>query len=217
MIKERHAAAMTDWRETRRQSAREAIVDAAWDLVHEEGLAALSLRDLASRAGITTPTVYAYFDSKHAIYDAMFGRAAAEFADWMAKPHEVTEPTAVLVAVAHRFVEFCTSDIARYELLFQRTMPEFEPSVESYAPAVRALDAARASLALIGITQPRHLDLLTALLSGLVNQQLSNEPGGDRWTRLIEEAVTMFLNHCEPTRLPRQAKPHSSRTKGARS
>jgi hypothetical protein len=34
---------------------------------------------------------------------------------------------------------------------------------------------------------------------------------------LIEEAVTMFLTHCEPTRFPRRAKPRSSRTKGARS
>src|ERR1035438_8682924 len=62
-----------DWREGRRRSARDAIVRAAWTLVDEEGLAGLSLRDLARRAGITTPTVYAYFESKSAIYDAMFG------------------------------------------------------------------------------------------------------------------------------------------------
>ena len=206
---------MSDWRETRRQSARDAIVDAAWRLVHEEGLAALSLRDLASRAGITTPTVYAYFDSKHAIYDAMFGRAATEFADCMAKPLDATEPAAVLVAAAHRFVEFCTNDVARYQLLFQRTIPEFQPSAESYAPAVLALDTARKRLALIGITQPRHLDLWTALLSGLVDQQVSNDPGGARWTRLIEEAVTMFLAHCQSTRRTPRAKPRLSRTKGA--
>ncbi len=217
MVKVQQAKTTTDWRETRRQSARGAIVDAAWDLVHEEGLAALSLRDLASRAGITTPTVYAYFDSKHAIYDAMFGRAATEFADWMSGPVEAKEPAALLAAKAHRFVEFCTNDVARYQLLFQRTIPEFEPSAESYAPAVRALDGARNGLALIGITQPRHLDLWTALLSGLVDQQISNDPGGDRWTCLIEDAVSMFLAHCEPTRSTRKATPRLSRTRGARS
>ena len=217
MIKERHAAAMTDWRETRRQSAREAIVDAAWDLVHEEGLAALSLRDLAGRAGITTPTVYAYFDSKDGIYDAMFGRAATEFADWIAKPLEATEPKAVLVEKAERFVQFCTDDVTRYQLLFQRTIPGFEPSAESYEPAVRALDEAQKGLALIGITRPKQLDLWTALLSGLVAQQVSNDPGGDRWTRLIEEAVTMFLAHCQSTVSKPKAKPRVTRLKGARS
>ena len=217
MVKTRQATATTDWREARRESARGAIVDAAWDLVHEEGLAALSLRDLAGRAGITTPTVYAYFDSKHAIYDAMFGRAATEFADWIDRPLEATESAAVLVALAQRFVEFCTTDVARYQLLFQRTIPQFEPSAESYAPAVRALDTTRKRLALCGITQPRHLDMWTALISGLVDQQVSNDPGGDRWTRLIEEAVTMFLAHCEPSRPTRKAASRSFRTKGARS
>jgi hypothetical protein len=147
----------------------------------------------------------------------MFGRAATEFAVWMATPVEATEPSAVLEATAHRFVEFCTNDVARYQLLFQRTIPEFEPSAESYAPAVRALDMARKCLALSGITQAGQLDLWTALLSGLVGQQISNDPGGDRWTRLIEEAVTMFLAHCDSTRSTRKATPRLSRTKEARS
>jgi AcrR family transcriptional regulator len=216
MVKARQAT-VSDWRETRRQSARDAIVDAAWRLVHEEGLAALSLRDLASRAGITTPTVYAYFDSKNAIYDAMFGRAASEFADWIAKPLDAIEPEAVLVAKAQRFVEFCTDDVARYQLLFQRTIPEFEPSAESYAPALRALDMARKSLAGIGITQSSHLDLWTALLTGLVDQQVSNDPGGDRWTRLIEDAVSMFIAHCESTRPTRKATSRPSPIRGGRS
>jgi len=98
----------TDWREGRRRSARDAIIRAAWTLVGVEGLAGLSLRDLARQAGITTPTVYAYFESKNAIYDAMFGQAATEFADRMAKSVDGDEPQEILVGYAHRFVEFCT-------------------------------------------------------------------------------------------------------------
>ena len=209
--------ASVDWREARRRSARDAIVEAAWELVHEEGLAALSLRELAGRAGITTPTVYAYFDSKNAIYDAMFGRAATEFADRMTQPFDLADPHARLVASARRFVEFCTSDVARYQLLFQRTIRDFAPSAESYAPAVRALDTARERLALNGITQPRYLDLWTAMLNGLVDQQVSNDPGGTRWTRLIEEAVTMFLTHCQSAPAARRPKSKSSPTIGSRS
>ena len=190
-------------------------MDAAWELVHEEGLAALSLRVLAGRAGITTPTVYAYFDSKQAIYDAMFGRAATEFADRMTEPYDETDPAALLVASVHRFVEFCTTDFARYQLLFQRTIADFEPSPESYAPAVRALDAARECLALNGVTESQHVDLWTALTTGLVDQQVSNDPGGDRWTRLIEEAVVMFVAHCRPGPPTRSSRPKPS-NRGAR-
>lgn len=211
------SSASVEWREARRQSARDAIVDAAWKLARDEGIAALSLRDLAKRAGITTPTVYAYFDSKNAIYDAMFGRAAAEFADQMTQPYDSEDPRGVLAEGLRRFVEFCTNDVARHQLLFQRTIPGFEPTAEAFAPAVRALDAARDRLALNGVTDPRHVDMWTALTTGLVDQQISNDPGGDRWTRLIDDFVTMFLAHCQPNRTPaKRAKPRPT-TKGARS
>jgi hypothetical protein len=32
-------------------------------------------------------------------------------------------------------------------------------------------------------------------MTGLTDQQLSNDPGGDRWARLLDEAVDMFLAH----------------------
>lgn len=208
-------SAAVDWREARRRSARDAIVDAAWTAVREEGLSALSLRDLARRAGITTPTVYSYFDSKSAIYDAMFGRAAEQFAARMTETFEAGDPQAVLVSGVRRFVEFCTADVARYQLLFQRVIPGFEPSAESYAHAVRALDATRHRLIEVGITDPAHLDLFTALVSGLVDQQISNDPAGQRWTRLVDEAMAMFVTHClaaQPARTPKQTK---SAPKGA--
>ncbi len=204
-----------DWREARRGWAREAIVDAAWALVGEEGLAGLSLRDLARRAGITTPTVYSYFDSKNAIYDAMFGKAATQFAERMAEPYDCDEPRELLVAYVRRFFEFCTADPARYQLLFQRTLPGFEPSPESYAPAVRAMAGAREQLALNGITEARHINMWTALVTGLVDQQVSNDPGGDRWIRLIDESVAMFLAHCQPTRASHKPNCRSTRNKGA--
>ncbi len=191
-------------------------MEAAWALVHEEGLASLTLRDLARRAGITTPTVYAYFESKHAIYDAMFGQAATDFAADVAEPFDTDDPAQVLLASARRFVEFCTADVARYQLLFQHIIPDFVPSPESYAPAVRALDDTRELLALNGFTDPRQLDMWTALLNGVADQQISNDPGGDRWIRLIDDFVTMFSNHCRSQRPSRTRQPARSRTKGAR-
>jgi AcrR family transcriptional regulator len=206
-----------DWREGRRQAAREAIVRAAWTLVHEEGLAGLSLRDLARRAGITTPTVYTYFESKNAIYDAMFGQAATEFAKRMAESLDGDGSHAVLAAYAQRFVEFCTGNPTRYQMLFQRTLPGFEPSPESFAPAIHALANAQELLASHGITQERHLDLWTALITGLVDQQISNDPGGDRWTRLVDESVTMLLAHSQSNRVAPKPSSRTTPTRGPRS
>ena len=202
-----------DWREARRRGARATIMVSAWDLVSEEGLPALSLRELARRSGITTPTVYAYFDSKSAIYDAMFGQAAEDFAGWMAEPINTGDPVADLLVDAQRFVEFCTVDIPRYQLLFQHTIPGFRPSSQSYAPAIRALDRTRQMLLGCGVSDPRYLDLWTALTTGLVDQQIANDPGGDRWSRLIDDAVRMFITYChdhEP--VDADQRPASSRT-----
>ena len=203
------SAGAPDWRSARRQSARAAILDSAWAAVREEGLAALSLRDLARRCGITTPTVYAYFDSKNDIYDAMFGQAAEEFARHMSASYETTDPRELLVGSLRRFVGFCTADLARYQLLFQRTIPGFEPSAESYAPAVRALECSANVLAANGVTDARHLDIWTALTTGLVSQQIANDPGGDRWVSLIEDFVAMFLAYFPQSTSPlkRAAKP----------
>lgn len=198
------------WREQRRRSARAAIVEAAWSLVAELGLAGLSMRELAGRAGVTTPTLYAYFDSKNAIYDALFGQAAAEFAAHMAADYPGFTADEIVVEGMRRYVGFCLADVPRYQLLFQRTIPGFEPSPDSYVHAVAALEGSRRRLAAAGIVEDRHLDMLTAITTGLVDQQVSNDPGGDRWVRLVDETAEMFLSHCRastPRRSQRGQRP----------
>ena len=58
-------------------------------------------------------------------------------------------------------------------------------------------------LAAAGLGAPEHVDLWTALLTGLATQQVSNDPGGDRWRRLVDPAVDMFLAaHLPPSPRP---------------
>jgi hypothetical protein len=46
-----------------------------------------------------------------------------------------------------------------------------------------------------GLHSEADFDLWTAVVAGLASQQLANEPGGDRYLRLIDEAVAMFADH----------------------
>ncbi|MEU4287965.1 TetR/AcrR family transcriptional regulator [Kribbella sp. NPDC026596] len=182
-----------NWREARRESARANVLAAAWELVREDGLGALSLRELARRAGITTPTLYAYFESKNAILDAMFAQAAQAFVDLKASLPATGDPQEDLLTEARAFVAFCVSDVPRYQLLFQHSVPGFTPSAESYELAIGALEVTRELLARNGVHDPRHLDIWTAITVGLVGQQISNDPGGDRWSGLVEDVTRMFL------------------------
>jgi AcrR family transcriptional regulator len=186
---------MRDRRAERREATVLEILDAAWELVRTEGLAGLVMRDLARRVGMQAPSLYSYFDSKHTIYDAMFAQGSHAYLEEEALVESTGDPLADLQATVRCFVGFCTSDPVRYQLMFQRTIPGFEPSPKTFAVAIQGLDRLKVRLAGAGITDQRSLDLLTAIGTGIADQQISNDPGGDRWTRLVDDAVEMFFNH----------------------
>ncbi len=193
-----------DRRAERRESTRAEILEAAWELARGQGLAGLSLRDVARQIGMQPPSLYWYFDSKHAIYDAMFAEGNRQLLELIDAQQWPDDPRELLRQAAKLFVGFCSEDVARYQLLFQRTIPDFEPSPESYALAVQVYDGMRVRMAAAGVEGPARLDLWTALTAGLSAQQTSNEPGGDRWLKLIDEAVDMYADHVFPKKTPRR-------------
>ena len=184
-----------DRRAERREATRAEILDAAWELARAQGLAGLSLREVAAKVGMRPPSLYYYFESKHAIYDAMFAAANRQLLERMPDQDWPDEPRALLRRVARIFVEFNAEDPVRSQLLFQRTIPDFEPSAESYALATEVLERGRQALASAGVSDPADFDLWTALVSGLASQQSANDPGGDRWLRLVEGAVDMYAGY----------------------
>jgi len=196
--------ATPSWQTKRREGARREILSAAWSVAREHGIAALTLRELAARVGMQAPSLYSHFDSKHAIYDAMFGQAWTEFEQLVDadEPSLPSEPRAALRRFAHRFFDFAVADLARHQLMNLRTIPDFAPSPESYAPAVRVLERLHVHLAGIGITDGADVDLYVALIGGLVDQQWANDPGGTRWARLVDRAVEMYANELD---LPRSS------------
>ena len=88
---------------------------------------------------------------------------------------------------------FSSADVVRHELLFQPTLPGFEPSAESYAVAQAFFQIGVRLMSAAGITEPSDVDLFTALCAGLTHQQVANDPGGNRWVILAGRVVGMFL------------------------
>ena len=183
----------------RRDATREGILDAAWEICRRDGLGALSLRDLGRSVGLKASSLYAYFDSKSAIYDAMFLQGYLQLDQLSARWDTLVtgeHPRASFKLAAHDFFDFCTSDPVRYQLMFQRVLPDFAPTPETYAVSVRQLERLGGTLAALGVTDPAAIDLWTAIATGLTDQQISNDPGGDRWLRLVDTAVDLFCDHA---------------------
>jgi AcrR family transcriptional regulator len=170
------------------------IVESAWQLAREHGIAGVSLHALARKVGMRQPSLYEYFDSKHALYDAMFtdgNRQLLERLDALKLPHE---PRAALKKYMATFVAFALEDSARCELLFQRHVPDFTPSPESYALAEEVLGRAGKLLHEAGMTNQGDIDCIVAMVGGLVEAQLANDPGGTRWSRHLNRLVDLYMD-----------------------
>jgi AcrR family transcriptional regulator len=199
-----------DWRTRRRESARSDIVAAAWELAREHGIAGLSLRDLGRRVGLAAPSLYSYFDSKNALYDAMFADGWRSLLD-LGPPPPATDLRAALRNAQRMYLEWALADPVRYQLLNQRTIPGFEPSPESYDLAKQAYALGFDSLEQHARLTQRDRDLVTAMVAGLINQQIANDPGGTRWVRLLDDVIDLLTIRLQG----RTANPTSPRARAA--
>lgn len=182
------------------RSRADEIVGCAWDLAHTVGIAGFSLRALAREVGIQQPSLYAHFESKHALYDAMFADGNRQL---LARLDALTlpdDPRAALKVFMRTFVVFALEDTARCYLIFQRPIHGFEPSDLAYGHAEQVMDRAVGVLRAAGIEDQADIDCFVAMVAGLIHTQLSNDPGGDRWSRHLERLTDLYLDDIHQRR-----------------
>lgn len=185
---------MTDVRVERHQARVEEILEAAWTLARAEGIGGFSLHSLARELGIRQPSLYGYFDSKLALYDAMFAAGNRELLARLAALRIPANPRTALKRSMRAFTDFAIEDPARAALLFQRVIPGFEPSPASYALAEQVLARSVERMRAAGITTQADIDCMVAMVGGLIDAQLSNDPTGIRWTRHLDRMIDMHLD-----------------------
>jgi AcrR family transcriptional regulator len=193
---------MADSVAKRREEKIAGIVACAWTLAQEDGIAGVSLHGLARAVGMRQPSLYVYFDSKHALYDAMFAdgnRQLLERLDAVTFSPEprVTfspEPREALKQWLHTFAAFGSENAELYQLLFHRPIPGFAPSPQSYALAGKVLGDAYTLMRAAGVTEQGDMDCIVAITAGVTDAQISNDPGGDRWLRHLNRLVDLLAD-----------------------
>lgn len=180
------APAPGDRRERRRQETIEEILDIAVDVMTEEGVNGLSLSEVARRLGVKPPSIYKYFDSRLAMYNALFERGQRAHLDVMRSAMARAEPGLdALAAGLEASGRWLLAHPATGQLLFWRPVPSFEPTPEAMAPSVemvrlqrRALaDAAAAGQLGTGADSDEAIWVTSVLISGVIGQAMANEPG----------------------------------------
>ena len=178
----------------RREAKVASIVATAWQLARTDGIGGVTLHGLARAVGIRQPSLYAYFDSKNALFDAMFADGNRQLLERLEAVRLPRDPRAAVKASMRAFVRFVLEDPARSALLFQRPVPSFEPSPASYAPAQQVLARNVELLHAVGVEDPGDVDCFVAMIAGLVDAQMSNDPGGNRWVRHLDRLIDLYLD-----------------------
>jgi len=201
----------SDRRAVRRQGTTAEILAAAVELMVHDGVAGMSLSAVARRVGMKPPSLYEYFPSKVAIYDALFARGARELHDavhWAgSNPDVAGDPLAALREGARAYVRWSMTNPVVAQLLNWRPVPGFAPSDAAYAPNLEMIAETRTVIAAAvegGLLDPSAATeeavlLFTTVIAGVVSQQLANDPlaapGDGRYARLLDPAVTLWLEH----------------------
>ena len=211
-----------DRRQRRRQETIEEVLDVAVEVMAEQGVAGLTLGEVARRMGIRPPSLYGYFDGKHALYDALFERG------WRLLLEAVQEAELRMDGSDPRrdfhdgmavFVRWAVEHPAYSALMFWRPVPGFVPSDGAYAPAIVLDRGARAEIVRLrdaGLLAPdvdvdRAYHASTALVSGVISQQLSNAPDQSyddgTWTTVLPDLLDMWLAHHRSPSTPSPGEP----------
>ena len=134
---------MTKSRRTRTPSAdiSAAILDAAADLLEKEGPDALSVRRIATAAGVAPMGVYNHFDSKGGIVEALFVQGFERLAEALDAIADIADPYDALREGGRRYRALALAHPMVYQVMFLRAVRGFEPSDHALEVAAGAFNS----------------------------------------------------------------------------
>ena len=181
---------MTSFTDRTKASLREALLDAAADLLPDRGHAALRMADVAARAGVSRQTVYNEFGNKAALTQAVALRTASEFLDGIRQRFETADG---LLAGIHHAVVY-TIEHARENRL------------------VAAALGTEAGEDLLPLLTTKGEPILTAAADLAAEQYQELEPGlsAEAAALLAETVVRLSLSHLVLPRTRRRRRPTPS-------
>src|SRR5438067_7283663 len=180
-----------------------------------------TLAEVARRLGVQPPSIYKYFSSIGAVYDALFKRAASEnlavLREAMGRDEPGLDALTTGLEASGRWV---LQNQALAQLLFWRPVPNFEPSADAFAPSEEIANLQHRAIAdavTAGQLGPEALKdagfMVAILIKGLLTQAMANEPhlrwGEGRFTPTFPKLMKLLpaAYPAPPTRSRRSRPP----------
>lgn len=190
-------------RQRNREMMRQTILETARSIMRVQGVAALSMQELARRLDMRAPSLYNYFSSKMDIYDSLFRLGFTLYAEHQQKIIQGAQTwQEELRLTFEAYMSFALQNPEFYQLCFERPVPGFAPSEESLQVSVGLLKNAYERGARLhevldtDLAPEQVVDLLIAIMHGLTAQHMANEPqlplGQGRFGALIPAALAVL-------------------------
>ncbi len=201
----------TDRRARRRQETIGEILDLAEQVMTEEGIHGLTLAEVARRLGVQPPSLYKYFPSITAVYDALFERGMLATVEVMRTGAGDAAPgLRALSAALEANGQYMLDHPALAQLMYWRPVPSFDASEAAMAASQEMVEMQRrmlreavaaGELGAAAIDGDDALFVVASLICGVTTMAMANQPGTpwgkDRFTPLFPHLLALL-----PARFP---------------
>lgn len=125
---------------------REACIQAAREVIAEQGAESLSMRDVSRKLGVSHQAPYRHYPSRDHLLAEIMRRCFVEFAQYL-DGHEVPGIQAAgFAGMGERYIAYAQNKPLEYRLMFGTPWPEAAQHPELIAHAKHAFDLLRQSL-----------------------------------------------------------------------
>jgi AcrR family transcriptional regulator len=192
-------------RERQRQARGEAILEAAFALIVEQGYDALTMEGLAVRVGISRQTLYHHFASREEITLRAVLTLMEQGIDAIQSLDPLLAPVARLKQIVRRMLESRSEPIyaalvkVRHSLMSVKSHPEYQRAFERRASALAQIVEAAQKAGEIRADLPSQL--IVQMLLGLVSNASYEEliaAGQTTPTEVTEAIIDVFFTGLRP-------------------
>jgi AcrR family transcriptional regulator len=116
-----------------------ALLAAAHRLLAEDGPEALTVRRIATEAGMSTMNVYSRFGGKDGVIDELYADGYQRLLETLRAIPHTDDVAADMIQLARAYRDFARANPTYYRIMFLATIPGFEPTQESVDLAMTSL------------------------------------------------------------------------------
>ena len=117
---------------TRSVEVEAAVLEAAEAILLAEGPDSLSVRHLATTAGVAPMSVYNHFGSKNGVVEALFVAGFARLEEALRTVGEIADPTEALLEAGRRYRLLALEQPATYQVMFGQRCPATPPATQPW-------------------------------------------------------------------------------------